>query len=208
MARFGRGRYAGSRRITSHGGVATEAERAHAKQVIIARVEYLDQLPYLTNVMGGWPRRGSVVAFHLDIGRGGRPKAMMFELPLTAPASLLKTEITITTGQPPSDAVPVAQFRNLCFYRLINKMREWLEEADPQDEKDVLHFMAIFEHQIKDAMRKRTLAVTPQIEGKWRRYSGVRTLYLQPGTEGEREAARTSVVRIVKSFMTELNGKG
>jgi hypothetical protein len=205
MARWRAGRRTS---YSGHVAVASEAERAQAKQIIIARVDTLEQIPILTNITGLWPRRGQVVAFHLDIARGGKPKALMFAIPVTAPDSMLKTEITVTTGAPPQDAIPVAQFRNLCFYRVINKMREWLEQAEPEDEKDVLHFMALFEHQVKDAMRRRTLTLTPQITGKWRRYKGVRTLYMEPGTDGERNASRVAVVRIVKSFMTEMNGGG
>jgi hypothetical protein len=203
MARWGR-RASPTRYVHQ----ANEAEKAQAKQIIIARVDTLRQTPILNNLTGVWPHHGQVVAFHLDIARGGKPKALMFVIPITAPVAMLKTEIYVTTALPPADALPVAQFRDLCFYRLFNKMRQWLEEASPEDEKDVLHFAALFEHQVKDAMRKRQLEVTPSIESKWRRYKGVRTLYLQPGTEGEREAARTSLVRIVKSFMVELNGGG
>lgn len=210
MARFGRGRYAGSRRVSParvYVAQATEAERSVAKQVIIARVgDRLDNSPMLQVITGHWPRSGDVVAFHLDIARGGKPKALMFVVPRTAPVSMLKTEIMVTTNQPPEGAIPVAQFRSICFYRVIDKMKEWLETADPEDEKDVLHFMALFEHQVKDAMRRRTLEVTPRIEGRWRRYSGVRTLYMSPGTDGEREACRIAVVRIVKQFLTDMNG--
>lgn len=203
MARWGRRRYP-TRRPT-YTPQASEAERAQAKQVIIAKVDSLHAIPMLTNITGAWPRRGDVVAIHLDVARG-KPKATMFVVPPTAPASMLKTELWVTTGTPPQDAVPAAQFRQLCFYRVVHQMVEWLKSAEPEDEKEVLHYLALFEHQVKDAMRKRTLTVTPQIEAKWRRYKGVRTLYLQPGTEGERDAARASIVRIVKSFMPEMNG--
>jgi len=207
MARFGRGRYTGSRRV-SPVARATDAERAQAKQIIIARVDTLDQLPILTNITGGWPYHGQVVAFHLDIARGGKPKAIMFVIPDTAPAHLLKTEIVITTRQPPEESVPVAQFRNLCFYRLVNKMREWLMEADPQDDKEVLHYMGIFEHQVKTGMRKRTITVTPEIERQWSRYSKLRDRYLLLRDESEKDHARGFTIKLAKTFLTSINGKG
>jgi len=209
MARFGRGRYVGSRSVRpAHVYTATEAERAHAKQIIIARVEHLDHSPILQDITGMWPRPGQVVAFHLDIARGGKPKALMFVIPNTAPASMLKTEITVTTGQPPEGAIPVAQFRSLCFYRIIDKMKEWLETADPEDEKEMLHFMALFEHQVKDAMRKRILVVTPPIEKQWERYGKLRDRYLLLREDGEKAHAKGFVVRLAKGFLTSMNGKG
>lgn len=187
--------------------LATEADRAVSKQVVIAKITrgfYTDDR--FMQTLGPWAREGDVCAFYLDIVRS-RPKVTVVVLGLDAPASVRKTELFAATQTDWMDdqCVPVIQFRGLVFYRRVDKMKEWLEGADPQDETEMLHFIALFERHVQMGIQRRTLDITPKRETQWRRYGAVRTLYLQPGTAGEKQAAGMAVMKVARAFLN-LNG--
>jgi hypothetical protein len=181
-------------------GQATDVELAQDKQTIVARVKYLDTYSRLFTFIGDPPRNGDVAVFFLKVQRG-KPTATVFTVPRDGNKEMLATEIMVTTERPPHDAQPITQYRNLCFYRAAQTILDMLRTSSPHERAEMLHYMKLFEQHIKHQVRTGRLP-WQALTSKWRKYQGVRELYLRPGTDGEAEACRSAVVRVVRQFLT------
>jgi hypothetical protein len=195
--RYNRNRY---NNRTSNVPRATAQELAQNKQVLVAKVDYLDTFSRLFQFVGPAPQQGDVAVFFLNVVRG-KPTATVFVVPPGGNKDMLATEIRVTSTRIPHDAQPIVQYRSLCFYRAALTVLEMLRKTAPEDRGEMLHYMKCFELHIKQCVR--TGRLTPAVlESKWRKYVGVRELYLRPATEGESNAARQGVLRVVRQFLT------